>query len=66
MFSSAGAATSWERGRSELASAQVYRLPTVRPNGHPHFTPAALWLSSSPDDRDVAPFVATQPDLWLY
>jgi hypothetical protein len=48
-FSSPGAAaTSWERGRAELASADVYWLSTVRPNGHPHVTPLlAVWAGGA-------------------
>lgn len=48
-FSDEGAVpTTWEHGRSELHSAQVYWLSTVRPSGHPHVTPLlAVWLTGA-------------------
>ena len=45
-FSSDNAtATPWEEAREILATAKVYWLSTVRPDGRPHVTPiAAVWL----------------------
>ena len=45
-FSSEDAtATPWAESRELLATAKVYWLTTVRPDGSPHVTPiAALWL----------------------
>jgi hypothetical protein len=45
-FSSPNAVpTKWSRARAELASAEVYWLSTVRPDGRPHVTPLlGIWL----------------------
>ena len=45
-FSSPNAVpTEWSRARAELASAEVYWLSTVRPDGRPHVTPLlGIWL----------------------
>ncbi len=48
-FSSGNAIpTSWTEAREHLATAKVYWLSTVRPDGRPHVTPiAALWLDDA-------------------
>lgn len=45
-YSAPGAvATEWEETRRVLASAQVFWISTVRPDGRPHVTPCvAVWL----------------------
>jgi general stress protein 26 len=45
-FSSPNAVpTEWSRARTELASAEVYWLSTIRPDGRPHVTPLlGIWL----------------------
>jgi nitroimidazol reductase NimA-like FMN-containing flavoprotein (pyridoxamine 5'-phosphate oxidase superfamily) len=50
--------TEWARGRATLASADLYWLSTVRPDGRPHVTPllgvwfaAALYFCTGPDER---------------
>lgn len=41
-------ATDWEQGRAQLASADVYWLSTVRPNGEPHVTPLlGVWVDGA-------------------
>src|SRR5580698_1695182 len=58
-FSSPNATpTEWSQARDELASAEVYWLSTVRPDGRPHVTPLlAIWLEGAlyfctgPDER---------------
>ena len=58
-FSSPNAtATEWSQGRAVLASADVYWLSTVRPDGRPHVTPllgvwfaGALYFCTGPDER---------------
>jgi hypothetical protein len=48
--------TEWSQARDELASAEVYWLSTVRPDGRPHVTPLlAIWL-------DGALYFCTGPD----
>jgi general stress protein 26 len=51
-------ATSWAEARERLATAKVYWLSTVRPDGRPHVTPvASVWLdgalyfSTGPSER---------------
>jgi hypothetical protein len=51
-------ATAWASARERLASAEVYWLSTVRPDGRPHVTPlVAVWLEGAvyfctgPDER---------------
>ena len=45
-FSSPNAVpTEWSRARTELASAEVYWLSTIRPDGRPHVT--RFWASGS-------------------
>ncbi len=40
--------TTWEVASEHLATAKVYWLSTVRPDGRPHVTPiAALWLDDA-------------------
>ena len=40
--------TEWSRGRAVVASAQVYWLSTVRPDGRPHVTPLlGIWLEGA-------------------
>ena len=59
VFSSPGASpTEWPLALDELASAELYWLSTVRPDGRPHVTPLlAVWLegslyfSTGPDER---------------
>jgi nitroimidazol reductase NimA-like FMN-containing flavoprotein (pyridoxamine 5'-phosphate oxidase superfamily) len=48
-FSSDNAtATPWAESRERLATAKVYWLSTVRPDGRPHVTPiAAVWLDEA-------------------
>jgi nitroimidazol reductase NimA-like FMN-containing flavoprotein (pyridoxamine 5'-phosphate oxidase superfamily) len=48
-FSSGNAIpTSWTEAREHLATAKVYWLSTVRPDGRPHVTPiAAIWLDDT-------------------
>ena len=48
-FSSDGAtATPWAESREILATAKVYWLSTVRPDGRPHVTPiVAIWLDDA-------------------
>ena len=48
-FSSDGATpTAWAKARSELQSAQVFWLSTVRPDGRPHVTPLlGIWLDGA-------------------
>jgi hypothetical protein len=48
-YSSDGAeATSWEDGRRQLESAELYWISTVRPDGRPHVTPLiACWLNGA-------------------
>jgi general stress protein 26 len=50
--------TEWFRARTELASAEVYWLSTVRPDGRPHVTPllgiwldGALYFCTGPEER---------------
>ena len=50
--------TEWSRGRAVVASAEVYWLSTVRPDGRPHVTPLlGIWLEGAfyfctgPDER---------------
>lgn len=58
-YSSVGAeAASWSAGRKQLATAEVYWIATVHPDGHPHVTPIiGIWLddafhfSTGPDER---------------
>jgi nitroimidazol reductase NimA-like FMN-containing flavoprotein (pyridoxamine 5'-phosphate oxidase superfamily) len=58
-FSSANATpTEWSQAREELASAEVYWLSTVRPDGRPHVTPllgiwleGALYFCTGPEER---------------
>ena len=58
-FSSANATpTEWSQARDELASAEVYWLSTVRPDGRPHVTPllgiwveGALYFCTGPEER---------------
>ena len=58
-FSSPNAVpTEWSTARTELASAEVYWLSTVRPDGRPHVTPllgvwldGALYFCTGPDER---------------
>ena len=58
-FSSPNATpTEWSRGRAALASADVYWLSTVRPDGRPHVTPllgvwlaGAMYFCTGPDER---------------
>jgi general stress protein 26 len=41
-------ATPWAESRERLATAKVYWLSTVRPDGRPHVTPiAAIWLDDA-------------------
>jgi nitroimidazol reductase NimA-like FMN-containing flavoprotein (pyridoxamine 5'-phosphate oxidase superfamily) len=41
-------ATPWAESRERLATAKVYWLSTVRPDGRPHVTPiAAVWLDEA-------------------
>jgi nitroimidazol reductase NimA-like FMN-containing flavoprotein (pyridoxamine 5'-phosphate oxidase superfamily) len=41
-------ATPWAEARERLATAKVYWLSTVRPDGRPHVTPvAAVWLDDA-------------------
>ncbi|MFK3982813.1 pyridoxamine 5'-phosphate oxidase family protein [Micromonospora sp. NPDC050397] len=48
--------TPWAEARESLASAELYWLSTVRPDGRPHVTPLlAVWL-------DHALYVCTGPD----
>lgn len=48
--------TPWAQARESLASAELYWLSTVRPDGRPHVTPLlAVWL-------DRALYVCTGPD----
>jgi hypothetical protein len=48
-FSSEGAvATTWARGRTILAGAEVYWVSSVRPDGRPHVTPLlGIWLNGA-------------------
>jgi nitroimidazol reductase NimA-like FMN-containing flavoprotein (pyridoxamine 5'-phosphate oxidase superfamily) len=48
-FSSPNATpTEWSQARDELASAEVYWLSTVRPDGRPHVTPLlGIWLEGA-------------------
>src|ERR1017187_7176346 len=40
--------TEWSRGRAVVASAEVYWLSTVRPDGRPHVTPLlGIWLEGA-------------------
>ena len=40
--------TPWAEARERLATAEVYWLSTVRPDGRPHVTPiAAIWLDDA-------------------
>ena len=50
--------TEWSQALDELASAEVYWLSTVRPDGRPHVTPllaiwhdGALYFCTGPDER---------------
>lgn len=46
-FSSDGAtATDWSEGRSQLASAEIYWLATIRPEGRPHVAPLMAILDA--------------------
>ena len=41
-------ATPWAEARDHLATAKVYWISTVRPDGRPHVTPmAAIWLDDA-------------------
>ena len=59
VFSSPNAVpTEWSQARAELASAEVYWLSTVRPDGRPHVTPllgiwldGALYFCTGPNER---------------
>jgi nitroimidazol reductase NimA-like FMN-containing flavoprotein (pyridoxamine 5'-phosphate oxidase superfamily) len=61
-YSSPGSApVSWAAASEQLASAEVYWVSTVRPDGRPHVTPiAALWIdgavcfSTGPEERKAA------------
>jgi hypothetical protein len=48
-FSSDGAApTRWAQACGQLATAEVYWLSTVRPDGRPHVTPLlSVWLDGA-------------------
>jgi pyridoxine/pyridoxamine 5'-phosphate oxidase len=67
-FSSPGAVqTEWSRGRAEIASAEVYWLSTVRPDGRPHVTTLlGIWLEGAfyfctgPDERKAKNLLANR------
>ena len=59
--------TEWSRGRAEVASAEVYWLSTVRPDGRPHVTPLlGIWLEGAfyfctgPDERKAKNLLANR------
>ena len=67
--------TEWSRGRAVVASAEVYWLSTVRPDGRPHVTPLrGIWLVGAfyfcPDFGGSAPLLeprthADLGELWI-
>jgi pyridoxine/pyridoxamine 5'-phosphate oxidase len=67
-FSSRNAVlTEWSRARAELASAEVFWLSTVRPDGRPHVTPLlGIWLEggfyfcTGPDERKAKNLLANR------
>ena len=47
--SSEAVATTWKEARSQLETAEVFFLSTVRPDGRPHVTPLiSVWLDEAP------------------
>jgi nitroimidazol reductase NimA-like FMN-containing flavoprotein (pyridoxamine 5'-phosphate oxidase superfamily) len=63
----AAVATSWDRTRAELESAELFWISTVRADGRPHVTPVvavwhdgALWFTTGSDEQKYANLRANQ------